>query len=338
MINVGILGGSGYTGGELIRLLSVRDDVEITQVTSNSNLGLNIHQVHPNLRGFSDMRFTSEDELGSFDVLFTCLPHGKVQSRMSDLLKRADKVIDLSADFRLNDQDLYTKWYGDRHRSPDLLGSFVYGLPELHRKELSESTRAAGPGCIATASILGLYPFREIAGRVIIDAKIGSSASGKESSPSTHHPVRNGVIRPYAPISHRHQAEILQETGREVSMTVHAVEMVRGISSTIHVELKEDLNERDVWKMLRDSYGNEPFIRIISGKKGLFRYPEPKLVAGTNFCDIGFELDNEGDRLVIFSAIDNLVKGAAGSAVQSMNIMMGIEETKGLRYPGLHPV
>jgi len=337
MISAGIVGGSGYVGGELLRLLSMREDVEVSQVTSNSNLGLNVHQIHPNLRGFSDLRFTSEDDLGSFDVLFTCLPHGKVQGKMSDLLGKADRVIDLAADFRLNDENLYTKWYGDRHQAPELMESFIYGLPELHREELINSTRAAGPGCIATASILGLYPFREVADNVIIDAKIGSSAAGRSNSPSSHHPERSGVIRPYAPISHRHQAEILQETGKEVSMTVHAVEMVRGISSTIHMELNDDLRERDVWKLLRDCYGDEPFIRIIKGKKGLYRYPEPKLVVGTNFCDIGFEMDPVNNRLVIFSAIDNLVKGAAGSAVQSMNIMMGVEETRGLRYPGLHP-
>lgn len=338
MITAGVIGGSGYVGGELLRLLSLRKDLEIVQVTSGSNLGLNIHQVHPNLRGFSDLRFTSEEELGSFDVLFTALPHGKVQEKMPDLLIKADKVIDLSADYRLKDEDLYEKWYGEEHRTPQLLDTFTYGLPELHREELMESSRAAAPGCVATASILGAYPFREVAESILIDAKIGSSAAGRSHTPSSHHPERNGIIRPYAPTSHRHQAEILQETGMDPAMTVHAVEMVRGISSTIHINLKDDLEEKDIWRLLRDHFGNETFIRIVKAKKGIFRYPEPKLVAGTNFCDIGFELDRRNSRLVVFSAIDNLVKGAAGSAVQSMNLMLGIEETTGLFYPGLHPI
>ena len=337
MIAVSIVGGSGYAGGELIRLMAMRDDIEIKQVTSSSNLGLHIHQVHPNLRGFSELRFTSEESLEPVNVLFSALPHGKSQEKMAEMIKIADVVIDLSADFRLNNSEQYRKWYAEQHKESDLLRSFTYGLPELHRDELKESRRAAAPGCIATASILGLYPFRKVADKVLIDAKIGSSAAGKSVSPTTHHPERSGVIRPYAPTSHRHQAEILQETGVDVAMTVHAVEMVRGISSTLHITLRESLEEKDVWSLLRETYVREPFIRLVKARKGIFRYPEPKLIAGTNFCDIGFEVDEENKRLVVFSAIDNLVKGAAGSALQCMNIMLGMDETRGLFFPGLHP-
>ncbi|MFW3145309.1 MAG: N-acetyl-gamma-glutamyl-phosphate reductase [Thermoplasmatota archaeon] len=338
MNTVSIIGGSGYVGGELARLVLMRDDLKLVQVTSSSTLGEQLHSVHPNLRGMTDLRFTSPEDVKDVDFLFSALPHGTSDSRMRELIDHAGHVIDTSADFRLNDPKEYRKWYGHDHSSPELMGSFPYGLPELHRDEIREKGRAAAPGCVATSVILGLFPFKDIASRVLVDSKIGSSAAGKTASDSSHHPERSGVIRPYAPTDHRHRAEILQETGLDVMMTVHAVEMVRGISSTIHIETGERLSERDIWERLRSSYGNEPFIRIIRSMKGIFRYPEPKIIAGTNYCDIGFEIDPNSNRLVVFSAIDNLMKGAAGSAMQCMNVIMGCEETRGLDFPGLHPI
>jgi len=335
---VSIIGGSGYVGGELARLVLSRPDLDLVQVTSGSSLGEHLHSAHPNLRGMSDLRFTSPDDIMDVDVMFTALPHGSSNARMRELIGHAGHVIDTSADFRLNDPAAYRKWYGKDHASPELLSTFPYGLPELHRDEMKVKGRAAAPGCVATSTILGLYPFRNIAGRVLVDSKIGSSAAGRTSSDSSHHPERSGVIRPYAPVDHRHRAEILQETGVDVMMTVHAVEMVRGISTTIHIELDQPLADKDVWGYLRSTYRNEPFIRIVKSGKGNYRYPEPKIIAGSNFCDIGFELDPNGKRLVMFSAIDNLMKGAAGSALQSMNVILGLDERLGLEFPGLHPI
>jgi N-acetyl-gamma-glutamyl-phosphate/LysW-gamma-L-alpha-aminoadipyl-6-phosphate reductase len=338
MIKVAVIGASGYTGGEVLRLLVTRDDVEIVQATSQRFLGMTLGQVHPNLRGLSELRFTTDDEIAECDVLFCGLPHGTTMSRMGEFLNSATHVVDLSADFRLTSPDQYQKWYGITHASPELLDKFAYGIPELHRDDIKDKGCAAAPGCIASSVILALYPFREVAGRVIADAKIGSSAAGNAPSDSSHHPERCGVIRPYAPAGHRHQAEILQETGVDVMLTAHAVEMVRGISATLHIELREKIEEKDIWGLLRSTYKDEHFIRIVKSKKGVFRFPEPKIVAGSNYCDIGFELDTEHNRLIIISALDNLVKGAAGAAVQCMNVIFGITETKGLEFPGLHPV
>lgn len=338
MTTVSVIGGSGYIGGEVLRILSVREDIDITQVTSTSLAGEPVHSVHPNLRGVIDLKFTPYEEMEEADVIFSALPHGTSNSMMREVMSFSDHVIDLSADFRLNDPDDHRQWYGEKHASPELLSMFPYGIPELHRNDIREAGRAAAPGCIATSMILGLYPFREMARRVIVDSKIGSSASGRGSSPSSHHPERSGTIRPYAPTEHRHLAELKQETGIDAAITVHAVEMVRGIFSTIHIDLEDPVKEKDIWRMLRDAYGNERFIRIVKSKKGIFRYPDPKFLSGTNYCDIGFEIDQNNHRLVVFSAIDNLVKGGAGSAVQCMNVILGVDEASGLEFPGLHPI
>jgi N-acetyl-gamma-glutamyl-phosphate/LysW-gamma-L-alpha-aminoadipyl-6-phosphate reductase len=338
LIKALVVGASGYTGGELLRLLLARDDVEIIQATSQRFLGMPINQVHPNLRGLTELRFESDDEIKDCDVLFCGLPHGNTMKRMEGLLEKGRSVIDLSADFRLSSPELFEKWYGTTHAAPNLLEKFAYGIPELHREDIKEKGHVAAPGCIASSVIFGLYPFKDIAGRVLVDAKIGSSAAGNSPSDSTHHPERHGVIRPYAPAGHRHQAEVLQETGLDIMLTAHAVEMVRGISATIHIDLKDEVQEKDIWKLLRGKYQNEPFIRIVKTKKGVFRFPEPKILAGSNYCDIGFELDSDNNRLVVVSALDNLVKGAAGAAVQSMNIILNQDERKGLEFPGLHPI
>ena len=338
MIRACVVGASGYTGGELLRLLSTRDDIELVRATSQRFLGVPVSQVHPNLRGITDLRFTSDEQLDECDVLFCGLPHSTSMTRMNEFLDAAKHVIDLSADFRLSSAAEYERWYGKPHAAPGLLDKFAYGIPELHRQDIIEKGNVAAPGCIASSIVLALYPFRDIAGRVTIDAKIGSSAAGNTPGESTHHPERHGVIRAYAPASHRHQAEVLQETGIDVMLTAHAVEMVRGISATLHVELQKDVEEKDLWGIVRNTYKNEPFIRIVKSKKGVFRFPEPKILAGSNYCDIGFELDEAHGRLILFSALDNLVKGAAGAAMQCMNLVFGLEETKGLGFPGLHPI
>jgi N-acetyl-gamma-glutamyl-phosphate/LysW-gamma-L-alpha-aminoadipyl-6-phosphate reductase len=338
MIRVAVIGASGYTGGELLRLLLTRDDIEIIQVTSQRFLGLPVTQVHPNLRGLTDLRFSSDEQILECDTLFSALPHGTSMNRMVEFFDKTEHVIDLSADFRLHTSEAYERWYGKAHSAPQLLDKFAYGIPELHRQDILDKGYVAAPGCIASSIILALHPFSGLASKVLVDSKIGSSAAGNSPSDSTHHPERHGVIRPYAPSSHRHQAEVTQETGVDIMLTAHAVEMVRGISSTIHIELNKNISDKEPWFILREAYGNEPFIRIVKSKKGVFRYPEPKILAGSNYCDIGFELDETHNRLILFSALDNLVKGAAGAAVQCMNLIYNLEETMGLKFPGLHPV
>jgi LysW-gamma-L-alpha-aminoadipyl-6-phosphate/LysW-L-glutamyl-5-phosphate reductase len=346
MLTVGIVGASGYTGGEALRILLRHPGVEVLQATSESNAGHFLHTLHPNLRKQTPLKFTSLNDLKPCDVLFLCLPHGSAMRRIATLEGVAGKLIDLSADFRLRNPDDYPTWYGHPHEAPQYLARFVYGIPELHRKAIAEATHITGAGCLATASILGLVPlFRHdlIARReVFIEAKVGSSAAGDTPNLSTHHPERSGAVRSFQPTGHRHTAEIIQELGFGQPLQIHfsgtAIEAVRGVLATCHVFLKDGIEEKDLWKVYRAEYGAEPFMRVVKERQGIYRYPEPKLLAGTNFCDVGFEKDPRGSRLVVMAALDNLGKGAAGNAVQAMNIACGLPETMGLEFPGLHPV
>ncbi|MFB6283267.1 MAG: N-acetyl-gamma-glutamyl-phosphate reductase [Halobacteria archaeon] len=338
LIKASVIGGSGYTGGELLRLLVGHPEVELKQVTSRSKERRTVKSVHPNLRGRTDLRFVHPDDLEDTDVLFAATPHGYTMDEMPRLSEKADTVIDLSGDFRLEDEGMYEEWY-DPHTNPQLLGDAVYGVPELNRDEIEGADLIAAPGCNATAAILGLKPLVDsglIDDRVVLDIKTSSSAGGASANTASHHAERTGVVRPYAPTRHRHQAEIEQETGLDVDMTVHAIEMVRGISATVHAYPDGDVEEKDLWKAYRGAYSEEPFVRVAKSRRGVYRYPEPKVVEGTNFCDVGFELDD--DRIVGFSAIDNMMKGSAGTAVQDMNVALGFEETLGLEHAGLHPV
>jgi len=258
----------------------------------------------------------------------------------------ADKIIDLSGDFRLNNVNDFKKWYKQKHINPDWLNKFVYGIPELHRDEMRNAKYISSAGCNATTTILGLYPlFKnnlvEI-DRTVVEVKVGTSEGGKKSSFSTHHPERSGSLRSYKPTGHRHAAEIIQELSFEEKITIHfsatSIDMVRGTLATSHVFLKNNLDEKDIWKIYRQTYENEQFIRIIKEKDGNYRYPDPKLCIGTNYCDIGFEKDPHTNRVVVISAIDNLMKGAAGQALQDFNIMYGFKENTGLEFIGLYPI
>lgn len=336
MTEVSIIGGSGFTGGELLRLLVAHPEVDVKQVTSRSKERRTASNIHPNLRGHTDLRFVHPDDLEPTDILFTATPHGYTKERMPDLLELADRVIDLSGDFRLRNAGDYDEWY-DGHPNTALLDEAVYGIPELYREEIKDATIIAAAGCNATASILPLKPLTKhdlIEDRVVLDVKTSSSAGGATANTASHHSERSRVVRPYAPTRHRHLAEIRQETPLDVDMTVHAIELVRGISATVHAY--GEVEESDLWKAYRDTYGDEPFVRIAKSRRGVYRYPEPKIVEGTNYCDIGFAV-GEG-RVVAFSAIDNMMKGSAGMAVQDMNIALGLDETTGLEFPGLHPV
>ena len=340
-LRIGIVGASGYGGGELLRLMLRHPDVQVDFVTSNRFAGRRVREVHPNLRS-SDLTFhRHEDALTrNVDAVFLAGPHGTSAPHMRHYLKCADRVFDLSADFRLRDLDAYQRYYGWAHPDPDLLAQRAYGIAELHREEIRGARLVSGAGCIATTAILSLAPLRGMLQDgmpVVVDAKVGSSAAGAEHSASTHHPERAGCVRPYAPTGHRHEAEILQETGLRAGLSCHAIELVRGILATSHVFVKPGTTEKDVWKAYRASYQNEPFVRIVKERAGLYRYPEPKLLAGTNEFHVGFELDEASNRLVVLGALDNLCKGTAGAAVQNFNLAFGLPETRGLELQGLHP-
>ncbi|MAI88018.1 MAG: N-acetyl-gamma-glutamyl-phosphate reductase [Candidatus Marinimicrobia bacterium] len=343
-IKVGVVGGSGYTGGELLRILYGHPFVDIVGVTSRKYLGKPISRTHPNLRKISKLKFISIESMPDVDVLFLGLPHHAVMDYIDDFLKKTDLLIDLSSDFRLSNPDDYIKYYGHEHSRPELLKEFVYGMPELHREKIINSKFIAVPGCTATAAILPLKPIVDNLNPkiIVVDSKVGSSAAGAAYSLSTHHPERSNVVRSFKPSMHRHLAEMNQELNKDGSISLnfspHAVEMIRGIQSTIHVFLDEDYTSQDIWQIYLQAYKEEPFIRLVREKFGIYRFPEPKLVLGTNICEIGFEKDESTGRLIIMSAIDNLMKGAAGQGVQSMNVALGFEETIGINSIGFHPV
>ncbi len=347
MISVSIVGGSGYTGGEVLRLLLSHPEVELCQVTSESRVGKFVHSVHPNLRKRCKLRFVSSQALKKVDLLFLCLPHGTAMNRMDEFLELGRRVIDLSSDFRLRSPADYVTWYRHEHSRPELLGQAVYGIPELHRQEIREAALVTGAGCLATTAILGLYPLFK-AGLVdsediFIEAKVGSSAAGNKSSLATHHPERSGSLRSFQPTRHRHTAEVQQELALggatpRIHLSATSTDSVRGVLATSQMLLERCPEEKALWRVYREAYQAEPFLRIVKERSGIYRYPEPKILAGSNYCDVGFELDPAEGRLVVLSALDNLMKGAAGNAVQAMNVMHGWEETLGLGFPGLHPV
>jgi N-acetyl-gamma-glutamyl-phosphate/LysW-gamma-L-alpha-aminoadipyl-6-phosphate reductase len=320
-------------------------------VTSRQSAGEYVFNVHPNLRGLTQLKFVPQNiaELQkNCDLIFTATPHGGAVNLVPKLLEAGLKVIDMSADFRLKNADDYDKWYGWKHTNPQLLKEAAYGLPELHRQEIKSARLVACPGCMATAAILPLAPVIKAdlveKNRIVVDVKIGSSGAGRKPTIASHHPERFGGVRPYKVAGHRHLAEVEQELNNltsepvTVSFTPHAVNMVRGILSTIHVFPKAPLTNKDIWKTLRSQYEGEPFIRFVKYQKGPYQLPDPKVTMGTNFCDIGFELDPHANRLILFSAIDNMVKGASGQGVQCLNIMMGIDENTGLKSTGFHPM
>jgi N-acetyl-gamma-glutamyl-phosphate/LysW-gamma-L-alpha-aminoadipyl-6-phosphate reductase len=348
MIRAAVVGGSGYAGGEVLRLLTGHPEVEVVQVTSERLAGKPVAAVHPPLRGRSELRFSSRDTLGDADVVFSAMSHGDSSAMIGELSAAAPVVIDLGADFRLRSAGDYPRWYGWTHPSPELLGSAVYGLAELHRAEIANASLIATGGCLATASILGLAPIAcagllDPAIPVVVEAKVGSSAAGSQSGDSTHHAHRSGEIRSYAPTGHRHTAEIVQElrlsaASHDVAFSATGVEAVRGVLVTAHAFINTDLDDRDLWRLYRSRYSSEPFVRIVKSHTGLHRSPSPKLLTGTNYCDVGFERDPHSRRVVVTAALDNLVKGSAGQAVQAFNIRHGFPETLGLEFSGLYPI
>ena len=342
MIHASIVGGSGYAGGELIRLLSGHEQVEIKQIASASRAGRPVHSVNPNLRKSVPLKFCAPQELAECDVLFLCLPHGQTMSAIDHYMTLAPKIIDLGGDFRLNDAEEFERWYGKTHSRPDMLDQFCYGIPELHRDRIADSDFVSCAGCNATTVILGVLPIvRHFkVESIVAEAKVGSSEGGSQSSDGSHHPLRRGAVRSYRPVGHRHTGEMMQELGLDrVSFSATSIEMVRGVAVTAHLFMDGKVPEdKELWKAYRNEYANEPFVRIVKDRSGLHRLPEPKHLAGTNYCDVGFETDPENGRIVAISALDNLMKGAAGQAIQNMNLMFGLPEAVGLEFTGLFPI
>ncbi|HSQ49385.1 MAG TPA: N-acetyl-gamma-glutamyl-phosphate reductase, partial [Candidatus Deferrimicrobiaceae bacterium] len=264
------------------------------------------------------------------------------------LLDLGLKVVDMSADFRCKNPKDYETYYGWSHAHPEMLKEAAYGLPELHREEIKKAKLVACPGCMATSAILGLAPIVKAGlidnSKIVVDLKVGSSGGGSKPNLASHHPERFSGVRPYQVCGHRHTAEVEQELSAlagesvKIAFTPHAVNMVRGILATIHAWPNQPIASKDLWKALRGMYGSEPFVRLVKYLKGPYQLPDPKIVMGTNFCDVGFEIDEHANRLIIFSAIDNMTKGAAGQGVQCLNLMMGLDESTGLKSTGFHPV
>lgn len=297
-------------------------------------------RTHPNLRGHIEHAFCTPEDIGTCDVVFLCMPHGQAASQLDRWRGVAPLVVDLSADFRLSDPAAYAAWYGGEHPDPVALGEAVYGLAEVSRDRLRGARLVSGVGCNATAMILALLPLSQagLVRRAIADIKVGSSEAGAEPGPGSHHPVRSRAARTYSAAGHRHLAEVTRALGDvDLDATVTAIEMVRGVLCTAHVEPVRPVSVKDLWKLYRDAYRDEPFVRIVADRSGSNRLPDPRVLVGSNHADVGFAVDERSGRIVALCAIDNLVKGAAGSAVQAMNLALGLPETTGLDFPGLHP-
>ncbi len=341
MINVAIIGASGYTGGELLRFLSNHSEAEVTTITSRQHEGKEVYKIHPHIRN-SDLIFENKQHSKiDADLVFTATPHGASMKIIPNLLDAGIKVIDLSGDYRYDDITVYEKWYGIKHT-----GEFdaVYGLPELYRDDIKKANLVANPGCFPTGSILASTPIvtKKMIDRVVIDAKSGVSGTGVNPNSLTHFPVCSDNVVPYKVTNHRHMSEISQELNKfdkdvKVSFTPHLVPVIRGIISTVHIFLKNDVKENIATsyleKLYQNAYKDEPFVEILTDGE----MPHLSAVRGSNFAHIGcFEVDNTG-RIVIVSAIDNLVKGASGQAIHNMNIMFGFNEINSLESWGMHP-
>jgi N-acetyl-gamma-glutamyl-phosphate reductase common form len=340
-LKIGIFGGSGYGGAELLRILLFHPNVSVELVTANEHAGKAVGEVHRNLYGLTELRFTSGSEglesLSNLDFVFLALPHGQAME-VAPRLPEAVKVVDLSGDFRLHDAQVFREHYGREHTATDLQAEFIYGLTEVNREAIAVAQRISNPGCFATATLLGLAPLVArslINGRVIVDAKTGSSGSGAKAAANTHHPQRMNSFYAYKPFTHQHVPEIEQELRRtgdwtsELVFMTHSLPTARGIFASIYIETKNEMTIEAVRAVFKDYYRDAFFIRLVEGS------PDINWVKTTNFCDLGFAL--RGRQLVVFSALDNLVKGAAGQAVQNMNLMSGLDETTGLMLTGSNP-
>jgi N-acetyl-gamma-glutamyl-phosphate reductase len=340
-LRIAIFGGSGYGGSELLRILLQHPNAEIQFVTANEHAGKAVSEVHKNLLGLTNLSFIkapeSVEDLSDIDCAFFALPHGQAMDIVPKLPAKV-KVIDLSGDFRLSDPDVFAKHYGREHTAMDAQTEFVYGLTETNRETIKSATRIANPGCFATATLLGLAPLvanNLVSRRVIVDAKTGSSGSGAKAAANTHHPQRSNSFYAYKPFTHQHVPEIDQELkhigewNNELIFMTHSLPVARGIFASIYAETKKEMTTVEAKSMFADFYRDSFFVRLVDGS------PDINWVKTTNFCDIGFAA--RGRQLVVFTAIDNLVKGAAGQAVQNMNLMFDLDEKTGLMLIGTNP-
>ena len=337
-IRVAIFGGSGYGGSELLRILLFHPNVELVFVTANEHAGKPVGEVHRNLNGLTSLNFvTAPESIDNVDCVFLALPHGQAMNIVPRLPGEI-KAIDLSGDFRLRDQTAFEKHYKQPHTAMQTQAGFVYGLTETNREAVTTARLISNPGCFATATLLGLAPLVAndvLTGRVIVDAKTGSSGSGAKAAANTHHPQRMNSFYAYKPFTHQHVPEIEQElkhvgdwTNELIFMT-HSLPVSRGIFASIYAESKRNVTEEELRTMFAEYYRDSFFIRLVNGS------PDINWVKTTNFCDIGFAV--RANHVVVFSAIDNLVKGAAGQAVQNMNLMFGLDEKTGLMLVGTNP-
>ncbi|HKS29273.1 MAG TPA: N-acetyl-gamma-glutamyl-phosphate reductase [Pyrinomonadaceae bacterium] len=338
---MGIFGGSGYGGAELLRLLLFHPDVEVSLVTANGHAGKMVGHVHRNLLGLTTLSFTRAPEelesLADLDFLFMALPHGQAME-IAPRLPDGVRAIDLSGDFRLGDMAEFATHYGREHTAAELQPQFVYGLTETNREQIKDARFISNPGCFATATLLGLAPLVAagvLSGRVVVDAKTGSSGSGAKPASNTHHPQRMNSFYAYKPFTHQHVPEIEQALRKvgdwtsELLFMTHSLPVARGIFASIYAETKHAVTAEEVRALFSEFYREAFFVRLVEGS------PDINWVKTTNFCDIGTA--SRGRQLVVFSALDNLVKGAAGQAVQNMNLMAGLDEKTGLILPGTNP-
>jgi len=344
MIKVSIIGASGYGGGELARLLVGHPEVEIVHLTAESKAGEAMADLYPNLRGFTSSITETADAAQiakDSDLVFLALPTGKAMQLAPAIVPHA-RLIDLGADFRFKDPQVYEQWYKSPHASPELLADAAYGLTEFKRGEVRRAQIVGNPGCYPTAALLATLPLLQ-SGKVrtngvIVDAKSGVSGAGRGLSMGTHFSEVNENVKPYNVAGHRHTPEIEQEMsallGRDmpVTFTPHLVPMTRGILVTAYLSVAGSVTTEEATSILREAYAGEPFVRVLADV-----LPQTKATSGSNFCDVAVRVDTHSGTLIAMAALDNLVKGASGQAVQNMNVMMGLPEDLGLWTPGLYP-
>jgi N-acetyl-gamma-glutamyl-phosphate reductase, common form len=348
-IKIAIFGGSGYGGSELLRILLFHPAAEIALVTANEHAGKSVGEVHKNLYGLTNLKFEKSPEdlsaLENIDVAFFALPHGQALNLIPNLPPSV-KAIDLSGDFRINDAEVFRKFYKLEHTAQELQKNFVYGLTETNRERIKSAHYIANPGCFATATLLALAPMVKsglLTGKIVVDAKTGSSGSGAKAAANTHHPQRMNSFYAYKPFQHQHVPEIRQHLGEigefsnEFVFMTHSLPVSRGIFASCYLETTVNLTNEDVRNIYEHFYHPNKsengvdsfFVRLVEGS------PDINWVKTTNFCDIA--VHSNGKQIAVFSAIDNLVKGAAGQAVQNMNLMCGLDETTGLKLIGTNP-
>ncbi len=340
-IKAGVVGGTGYTGGEALRLLLGHPSVDVVETTSRSHAGKAVSEIHPNLKGATDLFFQEEhlERLNEkTDVLFFGLPHGVSMEKIAELDLDQTRVLDLGADFRLDDAEQFKRVYDEPHAAPELLSKARYGLTEFNREQLQDAKLVACPGCFPTGALLAILPLLStglVEPEVIIDSKTGSSGSGRTASPATHHPERAVDFRAYKIFRHRHADEIRQEGEKQeeenslnVTFTPHSAPIIRGIFTTAYLHLSKPADEQEIQNVYRRQYQDEPFIRLVDR-------PRSTVVRNTNYADLAVHV--EGKRVIVLSAIDNLLKGAAGQGVQNMNVMFDLPENEGLEFSGTHP-